>query len=71
MELSERIAGWRKWKGLTQTALAGELDLTPSAITMWESGAATPSVKHLGMFVDAIGISMERFYGRVPKAKAA
>lgn len=41
---------------------------------MWESDADwrnVPSTRNLAKIVGALGITMERFYGRVPKAKKA
>jgi transcriptional regulator with XRE-family HTH domain len=68
MELSERITRWRESRGLSQATVAGKLDLSPSAVAQWELGDTTPSQKNLEMFVKVIGVSMERFYGRIPKS---
>jgi len=72
MELGERIAGWRAWKGLTRRQLAMSLGVTAPAVYQWEDGTTMPSLTHLEKFVlEILEISMERFYGRVPRAKAA
>jgi transcriptional regulator with XRE-family HTH domain len=71
MELGERIAAWRKAKGLTQREVAETVGVTPAAIYQWEDGTTKPGLSHLENFVQLLGITMERFYGRVPKAKAA
>lgn len=58
---------------MTQRALAAAADVTVSAVSLWESGdrQTSPSQKHLAAVVSAMGLTMERFYGRVPKAKAS
>ena len=71
MELSERIQRWREHKGVTQAALAKSLGISPSAVAQWELGDTKPSVGHLDKLVTALGITMERFYGNVPKTRAA
>jgi transcriptional regulator with XRE-family HTH domain len=71
MNVGLRIAMWRKWKGWTQHQLADAVEFTNAAVYQWETGRTTPSLESLQKIVDALGISMERFYGRVPKAKAA
>lgn len=71
MELSERIKRWRESKDLTQAALADRLAISPAAVAQWELGQTTPSTKHLEKLAETLGVTMERFYGRVPKVKAA
>lgn len=72
MQLGERIKTWRKARELTQQDLAEKCGITVSAVSLWESGDSAPSQKHLVEIVDLFGISMERFYGRMPKiAKAS
>lgn len=71
MELGERIKLWRKARGLTQQDLADACEITVSAVSLWESGGSTPSQRHLTQIVDLFGVSMERFYGRAPKVRAA
>ena len=71
MNLGVRIKSWRKARGLTQQDLAQVCNITCGAVSLWESGLAAPSQRHLGEIVGLFGISMERFYGRVPKKKAA
>lgn len=71
MHLGIRIAGWRKSKGLTQAELAQACEVTVSAVSLWEAGKASPTQEHLETIVDRLGVTMARFYGRVPKARAA
>lgn len=70
MDLSIRMASWRKARGLKQNAVANACKVSVSAVSLWESGGARPSQQHLEAFVELLGIGMARFYGRVPKAKA-
>jgi len=72
MELGERIAGWRKAKGLTQRELAAKIGVSTAAVYQWEGtgeSKTAPSVANLERLVSTLGITMERFYGRVPKPK--
>lgn len=71
MELSERITRWRELRRWSQAALAEKLDISPSAVAQWELGQTTPGTKHLHKMAEALGVSMERFYGRIPTAKAS
>lgn len=47
MEFSEKLCGLRKNKGLTQEELAGELYVSRTAISKWESGRGYPSIDSL------------------------
>lgn len=71
MDLGARIAAWRKHFGLPQRDLAVAAGVTVSAVSYWESGKTTPTQANLAAIVEAFGLTMERFYGRVPKARAA
>lgn len=71
MDLGVRIATWRSHKKLTQQALADAADVTVSAVSYWESGDTSPSQDHLEAVVKALGLTMERFYGRVPGSARA
>ncbi len=72
MNLGSRIAAWRKVKGLSERDVAQKLGITPPAVYQWEDGKTVPSTKNLTkLVVEIFGISMERFYGRPPVAKAS
>lgn len=47
MELHEKLALLRKEKGLTQTELAGEMDITRQAVSRWETGLSIPTTENL------------------------
>jgi transcriptional regulator with XRE-family HTH domain len=73
MDVGERIAAWRDARGLTQQQLAEAIGVTHAAVFQWEmdgDGRTTPSLKNLQKVCKVFGITMERFYGRIPKAKA-
>jgi transcriptional regulator with XRE-family HTH domain len=70
MTVGQRIAAWRKVRDVSQRELAAAIGVTQGAIAQWESGGKTmPSIEKLEKAVAALGLTMERFYGRVPKVK--
>lgn len=73
MDLGTRIAAWRRAKGYSQTQLAEKIGVTVAAVSYWEGGEkqTSPTHEHLEAVVAALGITMERFYGRIPAAKKA
>jgi len=71
MELSERIRAWRKARSLSQKDLARRVDVSDAAVSMWETGETEPTQDNLRSVVDAFGLTMASFYGRIPKPKAA
>lgn len=46
-KLPGSLEAWRKRAGKTQGELAAPLGVTQQTISGWESGASTPSVRHL------------------------
>jgi len=71
MDLGARIAGWRKSKGLSERELAEKIGVTAPAVYQWEDGKTIPSTKNLMAIAELMGVTMERFYGRVPPQKRA
>lgn len=72
MNLGLRIAAWRKERGLSQRKLAALIGVTPQAVCMWESKKDwqnMPSTRSLTKLVEVLGVTMERFYGPLPKSK--
>jgi len=45
--IADRIRELRKEKGMTQTELAGKLNLTDKAVSKWESGEGAPNISAL------------------------
>lgn len=56
----------RQSKGLTQEQLAKAIDITPSAITMYESGTRNPSVKILIKLSHFFNISIDKLINILP-----
>jgi transcriptional regulator with XRE-family HTH domain len=70
MNLGQRIAAWRRAKGWYQLQLAERAGLSRAYISMLETDEKqNPSKDVLDKIVDALGVSLARFYGRVPAAK--
>lgn len=69
MEIGPRITAWRKLKGFTQQSLASGVGVTVAAVSYWESGTTTPSHDNLKALVELLGLTMEQFYGAIPKPK--
>ncbi len=70
MDLGDRIAAWRQVKGLTQRDLAKAIGVSVAAVYQWEGtgeSKTSPSQTNLEALVVALGLTMGRFYGRVPK----
>lgn len=69
MNLGARLAGWLKAKGKTPRQLAVSLGVTPAAVYFWITGQTTPTQDNLAKAVEWLGITMEAFYGSIPKPK--
>lgn len=67
MTVGERIQTWREAKGMTEKDLADRVGVTAPAVYQWERHGKHPGIKNLERAVSAFGITMERFYGRLPK----
>lgn len=71
MELGVRIKAWLGAKGMTQLDLARSIEMSPAVVSYWIRGKCSPSDASLGLVVDALDLTREKFYGRVPKPKKA
>jgi transcriptional regulator with XRE-family HTH domain len=69
MELGARIGRWRRFRGLTLKAVASAIGVTAAAVCQWEKGLVSPTQENLTLLVAALGLTMESFYGRVPRAR--
>lgn len=72
MDLGTRIAAWRNWKGWTQAQLAGAAELSRASVCQYEGAGkhkGNPSQGALNAIVGALGLTLEQFYGAIPKAK--
>jgi len=73
MDLGERIATWRKARGMSQGALARAVGVTRAAVSQWEDlseEGTAPSQANLERVVAALNTTMAAFYGAIPKRKA-
>lgn len=65
-DLAARILQIRKARGLTQEELASKLGLTAQAVSKWETGAGSPDINILPQLAEALGVSLDVLFGRVP-----
>lgn len=53
------IRKYRKKSGLTQARTAEELGVRANAVSQWETGVRSPSVRHLRQMADLFGCSAD------------
>ena len=53
------IAELRKKKGLTQQALAEQMNLSNKTVSKWESGAGSPDISNLPVLADLLGVTVD------------
>lgn len=70
MDINVRLTRWREHKGMTKSSLAAAADTTPQAVDRIESGDSMPSLHMLEQLVKALGLTMEKFYGQLPKRES-
>lgn len=69
---NERIRLWREFRGLSQTDLANRAGMDKTKLCRLESGDLVVRAVDLETIARALGVTMPKFYGRIPKpAKAA
>ena len=69
MTLGNRISYHRKKLGLTQEALAKQLDVTNQAVSKWEADLCCPDVMLLPKIADIFGITVDELFGRERQAE--
>lgn len=57
--IGNRIAKYRKAKGLTQEELAGRLGVSSQAVSKWENDASCPDISLLPQLCQVLGISSD------------
>lgn len=62
-DLGNNIRKFRKNKGLTQEELADLLNITPQAVSRWESTAGMPDVSMLVPLAQTLGVSTDALLG--------
>lgn len=67
--LGARIAALRREMGLSQAQLARELQISSSAVGMYEQGRREPSAQMLLALAKLFGVSMEYLVSGVPNAQ--
>lgn len=63
MGLAENIRAARQARGMTQQELADRLDLTPNAVTMWESGRSKPRTAMMPLLAEILGTTTGELLG--------
>lgn len=64
MSFSQSLKKLRLEKGLTQSQLAEALDISKSAISMYECGKREPELDVLEQFADFFGVDLNALTGR-------
>lgn len=64
VEIKDRIISLRKENNMTQEQLANELNISPSAIGMYEQGRRKPSYELLQEICDYFNVDMDYLMGR-------
>ena len=57
--LGSRIAKYRKQKGFKQDQLAEALNVSPQAVSKWETGDSFPDIVLLPQIADIFGVSVD------------
>lgn len=64
--LGRRIARLRLEHGMTQERLAGELGVTPQAVSKWENDLSAPDISLLPALARTFGVSVDQLLGVQP-----
>jgi transcriptional regulator with XRE-family HTH domain len=56
---------------MTRAELADKVGVSDVSVFNWETAVFKPTHEHLEKIADACGVSMQRFWGKVPKRRAA
>lgn len=71
-EVARRITFYRQKAGLTKSALARACDVTPGAVTKWESASSQPPQwRNLCAIARACDVSIWTLLGPLPQLEAA
>ncbi len=70
MTLAERIAQYRRQKGLSQETLAQQLGISRQSVSKWERGEALPETDKLPALAQALGVSLDTLLtGQQPESE--
>lgn len=59
MTLDKKLGRLRKKEGLSQAEVSEKLDVSRQAVSKWESGEATPSIKNLQSLCKLYNVSLD------------
>ena len=62
--ISANIADLRRKKGITQEQLAIALNVSPQAVSKWETNTSQPDMMTLPLIADFFGVSIDYLVGR-------
>jgi len=74
MDTGERIEAWCEAKGVTFEDVANAAGVTVAAVYQWVGTGKSktkPALRHLESVVKFLKLTMEEFYGPIPKSKRA
>ena len=63
IEFDRRIKSLRKSRGITQEQLAGYLDVSPQAVSRWETGTSCPDISLLPQIAALFEITVDELLG--------
>lgn len=66
LNFSEQLVRYRKRRGMTQEALASQLNVTPQAVSKWENGSY-PDGDLLPQIARALDVSLDVLFGLAPE----
>ena len=69
--IGNRIAKYRKEKGLTQEGLANLMGVSSQAVSKWETDASCPDISDLPQLCKILGITTDELLGRNKEKKYA
>lgn len=64
MDFAKRLTLLREQKGLTQDEMAKKLNISRSALSLWEIGKREPNFETLKLLADFFGVSVDYLLGR-------
>lgn len=65
INIAKNIADLRKQNGITQEQLASAINISPQAVSKWETGTSVPDTQTLPLIADHFGVSVDYlFYGQ-------
>lgn len=62
MEIGNQIKSLRTRRGMTQEALAEQLNVSPQAVSKWERGTALPDIQQLPAISAFFGVSIDELF---------